>query len=76
MHRVFVWSGLCKLLFICAQPEWLSGGVDGQLLATHVCPACSHPLLFVQVQCEQEGMLLTAQEEGVTFLLSLPRNGS
>lgn len=32
--------------------------------------------MFVQVQCEQEGMLLTAQEEGVTFLLSLPRNGS
>lgn len=39
-------------------------------------PARAHPLMFVQVQCEQEGMLLTAQEEGVTFLLSLPRNGS
>jgi len=30
----------------------------------------------LQVQFEHEGMLLMAQEEGATFLLSVPLNGS
>jgi hypothetical protein len=37
---------------------------------------CSATHGLLQVQFEQEGMLLIAQEEGTTFLLSVPANGS
>ncbi len=39
-------------------------------------PHSTLPPSIVQVQFEHEGMLLMAQEEGATFLLSVPLNGS
>ncbi|KAI7843784.1 hypothetical protein COHA_002682 [Chlorella ohadii] len=64
----------------------LGEGAAGQPLAVATLPSggwqlalvrqCSAAHGLLQVQFEHEGMLLMAQEEGATFLLSVPLNGS